>query len=188
MDAAFAVHPDMKSHTGAIMTMGGGAIQTMLSSKQKMNTRSSTEAELVAVDDVIAQILWTLRFLEAQGYQVRANVLMQDNNSAMKLESNGRASAGKRSRHLEIKHFYVTDQVERKLVSIEYCPTDRMVADYVTKALQGKIFINHRCTIMNLPQLKVVERASCHMMRHYFPWEQDSLSDGMMNEEEAPWL
>ena len=68
MDAAFAVHPDMKSHTGAIMTMGGGAIQTILSSKQKMNTRSSTEAELVAVDDVIAQILWTLRFLKAQGY------------------------------------------------------------------------------------------------------------------------
>ena len=51
-----------------------------------MNTRSSTEAELVAVDDVIAQILWTLRFLLAQGYPVEANVLFQDNNSAIKLE------------------------------------------------------------------------------------------------------
>ena len=46
----------MRSHTGAVMTMGRGAIQ-FISSKQKMNTRSSTEAELVAVDDVIAQIL-----------------------------------------------------------------------------------------------------------------------------------
>ena len=81
----------------------------------------------------------------------------------------GRASAGKRSRHLDIKHFYVTDQVERKLVSIEYCPTDQMVADYVTKALQGKLFINHRCTIMNLPQPKVVERALSHMMRQRPP-------------------
>ena len=86
----------MRSHTGAVMTMGRGAIQ-FISSKQKMNTRSSTEAELVAVDDVIAQILWTLRFLLAQGYPVEANVLFQDNNSAIKLESNGRASAGKRS-------------------------------------------------------------------------------------------
>ena len=86
------------------MTLGRGAIQ-FISSKQKMNTRSSTEAELVAVDDVIAQILWTLRFLLAQGYPVEANVLFQDNSSAMKMESNGRASAGKRSRHLDIKQF-----------------------------------------------------------------------------------
>ena len=79
--------------------------------------------------DVIAQILWTLRFLLAQGYPVEANVLFQDNSSAMKLELNGRASAGKRSRHLDIKHFYVTDQVERGHITIEYCPTDQMFAD-----------------------------------------------------------
>ena len=85
VDAAFAVHPDMRSHTGAITTMGRGATQ-FISSKQKMNTRSSTEAELVAVDDVIAQILWTLRFLLAQGYPVEANVLLQDNSSAIKFE------------------------------------------------------------------------------------------------------
>ena len=66
----------MKSHTGAVMTMGRGAIQ-FISSKQKMNTRSSTEAELVAVDDVIAQILWTLRFLLAQGYPVKAMDVVQ---------------------------------------------------------------------------------------------------------------
>ena len=45
----------MKSHTCAVMTMGRGAIQ-FISSKQKMNTRSSTEAELVAVDDVISHL------------------------------------------------------------------------------------------------------------------------------------
>ena len=62
--------------------------------------------------------------------------------STIKLESNGRTSAGKRSRHLDIKHFYVTDQVEKGLITIEYCPTDQMVADYATKALQGKLFVN----------------------------------------------
>jgi hypothetical protein len=64
VDAAFAVHPDFKSHTGAVMTMGDGAIQS-ISRKQKLNTRSSTESELVGVDDVSVMVLWTKLFLEA---------------------------------------------------------------------------------------------------------------------------
>ena len=64
-----AVHPDMKSHTGAIMTMGQGAIQSV-STKQKVNTKSSTEAELVSNDDIIAKVMWTKLFLDAQGYEV----------------------------------------------------------------------------------------------------------------------
>ena len=55
MDAAFAVHKDMKSHTGAEMTMGSGAVIS-LSTKQKVNTRSSTEAELLALHDIIAKV------------------------------------------------------------------------------------------------------------------------------------
>ena len=58
LDAAFAVHPGMKSHTGAVMTLGKGSIQSA-STKQKVNTRSSTEAELVSVDDIISKIMWT---------------------------------------------------------------------------------------------------------------------------------
>ena len=73
----------------------------------------------------------------------------------------------------------MTDQVERGLVTIEYCPTDQMVADYATKALQGKSFGNHRCFIMNLPQTKVAEKAVCHMMRARFP------VDGSSEEESA---
>ena len=69
VDAAFAVHTDYKSHTGGTMTFGQGAVQT-ISRKQKLNTRSSTEAELVAADDVSVMILWTKLFLEEQGYTV----------------------------------------------------------------------------------------------------------------------
>ena len=65
-DAAFAVHADFKSHTGAVLTLGKGAVNTM-SSKQKLNTRSSTEAELVGADDTITQAMWTKQFLEEQG-------------------------------------------------------------------------------------------------------------------------
>ena len=66
VDAAYAVHADMKSHSGAILSLGNGCVYSK-SNKQKINTKSSTEAELVAASDMSGQILWTLYFLEEQG-------------------------------------------------------------------------------------------------------------------------
>ena len=63
VDASFAVHPDYRSHTGAVMTLGEGSIIAM-SKKQKLNTRSSTEAELVGADNAVTMILWTGLFME----------------------------------------------------------------------------------------------------------------------------
>ena len=92
VDASFAVHPDFKSHTGAVMTYGTGAIQTT-SRKQKLNTRSSTESELVGADDMATMILWTKLFMEAQGYKIKKNILYQDNKSTILLENNGKRSS-----------------------------------------------------------------------------------------------
>lgn len=72
VDASFAVHPDMRSHTGAVMSMGKGCAYAV-SRRQRLNTTSSTEAELVGVGDVMGLILWTRRFLQAQGYTVSNN-------------------------------------------------------------------------------------------------------------------
>ena len=82
VDASFAVHPDFRSHTGSTMTMGDGAM-LVKSSKQKLNSRSSTEAELIGVDDAITMILWTKLFMEAQGYVIEENIIYQDNKSAI---------------------------------------------------------------------------------------------------------
>jgi Reverse transcriptase (RNA-dependent DNA polymerase) len=139
VDASFGVHPDLKSHTGAVMSLGTGAVVT-LSRKQKLNTRSSTEAELVGADDAMTMVLWTKLFLEAQGYKVQKNVLYQDNKSAMLLEGNGKRSSGQRTRAINIRYFFITDQVEKGNVVVEYCPTDEMVGDFMTKPLQGGTF------------------------------------------------
>ena len=149
VDASFAVHPDFNSHTGATMMMGTGAIQSA-SMKQKLNTRSSTEAEIVGVDDLAPKIFWTKLFLEAQGYQVEKNILYQDNKSSILLETNGRKSAGKRSRALNIRYFFITDQVEKGNVVVEHCPTDVMVADFMTKPLQGAKFRTFRKAILGM--------------------------------------
>ena len=67
VDAAYGVHRDMKGHTGAALTLGKG-VPVGVSTKQKINTKSSTECELVGTDDVMGQIIWTNYFLQAQGY------------------------------------------------------------------------------------------------------------------------
>ena len=149
LDAAFAVHSDFKSHTGATMTMGKGVIQSV-STKQKINTRSSTEAELVSFDDIAAKCVWTPLFTEAQGYGIEENLVYRDNQSGMKLELNGKASSGKRTRHFNIKYFFITDLIHRGIVQTKYCPTDYMIADYMTKPLLGRKFHQFCQAIMNL--------------------------------------
>ena len=160
LDASFAVHDNMKSHSGAVMSLGKGAIQSV-SCKQKINTRSSTEAELVSVDDILAKLMWTKLFLEAQGYEVTENIVFRDNQSSMKLETNGKASSGKRTRHFNIKYFLITDLIARGEVTLQYCPTELMVADYTTKPLVGKKFIEFRNVIMNLPHRNKVVQQEC---------------------------
>jgi hypothetical protein len=136
VDSSFAVHPDYKSQTGMVMTMGDGAIETM-SRKQKLKMRSSTHSELVGAGDASTMILWTMNFMETQGYLINDNILLQDNKSAILLETNGSQSAGKQSRALNVKYFFLADQVAKKKIRFLYCPTDEMVADYMTKPLQG---------------------------------------------------
>lgn len=99
-------------------------------------------------------VLWMRHFLEAQGYEVTSNKVYQDNMSLMLLEKNGRAFSGKRTRHINIRYFFVADRVKAQEVSIEHCPTDEMVADYFTKPLQGAKFRRFRQAIMNLQSTK----------------------------------
>jgi hypothetical protein len=134
VDAAYAVHPDMKSHTGGGLSLGTGIIYGT-SKCQKLNTKSSTEAEIVGTDDVMPQILWTLYFLEAQGYRIDDNVLCQDNKSSILLETNGRGFSDKKTRHIDVRYFFIADRVKSGQIRIEHCPTGIMIADYFTKAL-----------------------------------------------------
>ena len=147
IDASYAVHPNMRGHTGATMSMGNGSIYSG-SWKQKMVTRRSTESEVVGVHDVLPQILWTKKFLEDQGMSIKETVLYQDNMSSMLLERNGRQSSTKRTKHMDIRYFYVSDHVQNKTISLQHCPTEEMLADYFTKPLQGALFTRLRNHIM----------------------------------------
>jgi hypothetical protein len=149
IDASYAVHHDMKSHTGITMTLGKGCPMSS-STRQKINTKSSTEAELVGVDDGMGVITWTRNFLREQQFNVTDNIVYQDNQSAILLERNGRGSSGRRTRHIDIRYFFICDRIKNKELRVEYCPTKEMLADFFTKPLQGSLFKRLRGIIMNI--------------------------------------
>ena len=120
------------------------------SNKQKLNTRSSTEAELVACDDFMPRILHTQRFLREQGLKVGKPVLNQDNKSTILLHEKGRGSLGKRTRHIEMRYFFVHDNEGRGELKIAYCPADCMIADYMSKPLQGPLFLKFRKAVLGI--------------------------------------
>ena len=98
--------------------MGQGFL-IVISTKQMLNTKSSMESEIVGVDDMMPIVLWSWYFLMAQGYGVTQNLLLQDNQSSILLERNGKASSGKRTRHINIRYFFITDRVNMKEIEIE---------------------------------------------------------------------
>ena len=86
--------------------------------------------------------------MEAQGYKLESNTIMQDNQAAIKMECNRKASCTKR--------FYAKDLVDRKEVTIEYCLTDMMIAIFFTKPLQGALFLKFRDVILGIKPISSI--------------------------------
>ena len=135
------------------MSFGYGMVHAR-STKQKLNTKSSTEAEVVGASDYLPYNLWLGMFLKEQGYNLSANFFYQDNQSAMKMEKNGRNSCTGNSRHVNIRYFLIKDRSDKREVLIHYCPTQLMIADYFTKPLQGQLFKSLRNYIMGYTSIE----------------------------------
>ena len=71
---------------------------------------------------------------------IHDNVIYQDNQSAIRLENNGKQSISKRTRHINIRYYFITDRIINQEASVEFFPTLDMIGDYFTKALQGYQF------------------------------------------------
>ena len=129
----------MKSHTGAVLTMGKGTI-IAISTKQKINNDSSTVAELVGVHGVLPMIMWSRYFFSSQGYKVVDTIIQQNNQSAMLLEKDGRASCSRKTRALDLCYFSVADKIRGGLMRVLHCPTSEMLGDFFTKPTQDALF------------------------------------------------
>jgi len=147
IDAAFAVHPEFKSHGGSNTSIGEGTIHAK-SSKLKLNTKSSTESELVSCSDHASMGINMRNFLIQQGYKVNPVIIGQDNQSTIQLINRGRP-ASLRTRHINIRYFFLKDLIDRGEVLVKYVPTNEMVADLMTKPLQGNQFLVLRKMLLN---------------------------------------
>ena len=121
------------------MSLGKGAVASYLR-KQKLNTKSSTESEIVSVDQVMPEVCWTYKFLEAQGYSINYSEICQDNIPAQLLDVNGKLSSTKRTKHKKVKFFFVKDKFDKGEVKITDCPAEVMWADVSSNPLQGTLF------------------------------------------------
>ena len=147
IDAAYAVHDNMRSHMGGLISLGRGVLHAK-SSMEKINTKSSTEAELVGLAEYLPYNIWFLHYMRAQGYMIRSNTIYQDNKSAILMERNGRNSCTGNSRHINVRYFWIKDKIDQGEVKVEYLPTHLMVADFFTKPLVGALFHKLREYVM----------------------------------------
>ena len=74
--------------------------------------------------------------------------MYQDNKSIILLEQNGKCSSSQQTQAFNICYFFLTDQIEKGNLLIEYCPTASMIGDYMSKPLQGKLFKRFKALIM----------------------------------------
>jgi hypothetical protein len=160
VDASYGVHEDGKSHSGVMIAIGAGPIFAK-SGKQKIVTKSATEAELVALSDSTGQVIWTKEFLEAQGCSLKIPIIYQDNKSTIIMAEKGKTTS-ERTRHINVRYFFVKDRIENGEVQLEYMPTEDMIADSLTKPLQGSMFREMRKRLLNWEVRKISIQPGSH--------------------------
>jgi hypothetical protein len=140
IDASYGIHPDMRGHSGLVLGLGGKAVILVGSKKQKLNVRSSSEGELVALDDGITYVLWARDLLEELGFdQGGPTSIQQDNKSTIIMAEKGSGYGGK-SRHILNRYFFISDVLKDERAVLTYVPTEAIIADGLTKPIIGNKF------------------------------------------------
>jgi hypothetical protein len=127
-----------KSTTGYTLMMSGCAI-SWKSSLQKIVACSSTEAEYIALSETMREVIWIRQMLTELGFnQKSATTVFEDNQGCISISKNRRTD--KRTKHIDLRFHFCRDQVEQGTISVEYCPTEAMIADGLTKPINAPKF------------------------------------------------
>ena len=129
---------DRRSTSGYLFMISGGAV-TWRSKKQGCVALSTAEAEYMALASTAQESVW-LRMLTAQlgSSSEGPTVIYEDNQSAMAMCKNPQFHG--RSKHIDIKHHYIREQVASNHIKLVYCPSNEMIADMFTKELACEQF------------------------------------------------
>ena len=127
-------------------TIGNASVYAS-STKQKVMSRSSFEAELNSLHEVIPQVMGTRRFMVAQGYLVGAFKLWQDNMSTIAFVMKRRSTLH-RTKQIDVRYFFIKEKIDKGVINVEYTPTLQMLADMFTRLLQGELFCIMRTKVL----------------------------------------
>ena len=152
-DASFNCHIDSKSHSGVCVMLGSACVFAS-STKQKIVTRSTPESELVAADGGAAAAINIGNLIKSIDYEINIPILYQDNTSAIAIIEEGGPKSF-RTRHIALKFFFISDRTKSGELKIEYVSTDFMLADLLTKPLQGTKFSTMRNMLMNCDRIQI---------------------------------
>ena len=138
IDAAYGVHPDGISRTG-VMLFALGVCVGAWTHKQKIVTKSSTEAELVGLTDGCVHVIWMRNWLIQQGYPSDPITIYQDNRGVIDL-MHGNLVPSQRTKHLNIRYFFAGAKIREGEIVLKHLSTKDMIADIQTKVLSGEAF------------------------------------------------
>jgi hypothetical protein len=161
-DASFRIHTDTGSHTGIIGKLFGNPI-LFKSGKQKILSKSSCEAELIALDEAATFIVWLMELLESISIPfITPSIIYQDNTSTMTIAKSNKGNF-KRTKHIASKYFWVKQFIDSDEVILIFVPSERMEADILTKVLVGMRFNQNIPLLFNEKQ-----QAFLYPMHHFF--------------------
>ena len=142
IDSSYGTHRDGKSQTGSSTSLGGGSIESS-SSKQKVNTKSAHESEIIGLSDRLSRLIWARNLILDQGVKMGPAIIYQDNKGVLEVCKRGQ-NGNSRTKHIALRYNFVRDFIDRGEITLKYCPTKNMIADILTKPLQGKLFADLR--------------------------------------------
>jgi hypothetical protein len=127
---------DRKSRSGIVIYLGTSVVG-WISSKQETVAKSTTEAEYVALSHCISELLWFKSLLYELGEKIVEPIEVGiDNRAARILAENGNTKA--RTKHIDIKHHFIRDHIQKRTIKPFDVSTDDMVADVMTKGVSDK--------------------------------------------------
>ena len=137
VDAAYNITPDARSHYGYVITLGNSLISSK-GGRIKTVVRSSTEAEISAVNEIVSELLWCRDILEELGYPQQPIAIKEDNQSCITMLQQEPRNFHSKSKHVRVKCAFYREEFAKRSFFLQYCPTTEMLADLLTKPLSGK--------------------------------------------------
>ncbi|GJW67741.1 retrovirus-related pol polyprotein from transposon TNT 1-94 [Tanacetum coccineum] len=132
------IHIDSRRSTSGSAQFLGDRLVSWSSKKQRSTAISTTEAEYIAMSGCCAQILWMRSQLKDYGFDFNKIPLYCDNKSAIALCCNNVQHS--RSKHIDIRHHFIREQVENRVVELYFVETNYQLADILIKALPRERF------------------------------------------------